>query len=145
MPATPQSFQSHVRIVPLYHRVTALLLAVTLAWAVFRVLTDFDVDRLMNAVLILAVVLIYFFVRVFPLRAQDRVIRLEERLRLTRLLPPDLQSRIDEFRTRDLIALRFASDAELPELARRVLAGEFTGPKQIKAAIREWRPDHHRL
>lgn len=144
MSQTLQSFENHARIVPLYHRVTALLLVVPLGYSVYRALTAFSIDRLMNVVLMFAIVLIYFFARVFALRVQDRVIRLEEQLRMAELLPADLKSRIGEFRTGDLIALRFASDAELPDLARRVLAGEFAEPKAIKRAIREWRPDHDR-
>jgi hypothetical protein len=75
---------------------------------------------------------------------QDRVIRLEESLRLSRLLPPELQSRIDELRVRHLVALRFASDGEVTDLVRRVLGGELTTPDAIKRSIKVWRPDHLR-
>ena len=144
MSQAAQNFENHAKIVPLYHRVTAVLLFVPLGYSVYRALTAFNVDRLINVVLMFAIVLIYLFARVFALRVQDRVIRLEERLRMAELLPPDLKVRIGEFRTADLIALRFASDAELPDLARRVLAGEFAEAKAIKRAIREWRPDQAR-
>jgi hypothetical protein len=86
----------------------------------------------------------FFFARLFALAVQDRVIRLEERLRLERLLPPDLQPRIQDFATAQLVALRFASDAELPALARKVLAENITDRKVIKRMIQNWRPDYQR-
>ena len=92
-----------------------------------------------------ALVLIAYYVRVFPLRAQDRVIRLEETLRMSKLLPPDLLARIGELRTGQLIALRFASDEELPELARAVLEGKLASQNEIKKAVRNWRADHLRM
>jgi hypothetical protein len=75
------------------------------------------------------------------LRVQDRVIRLEMRLRLAALLPPALAARAQGLRTRTLLALRFASDAELPSLVERCLSGELTEPDAIKRAIRDWQPD----
>jgi hypothetical protein len=73
------------------------------------------------------------------------VIRLEERLRLERVLPAEMHGRIGEIRTDYLIALRFASDEELAELAGRVLEGEFSDRKSVKEAIRNWRADHQRI
>jgi hypothetical protein len=83
--------------------------------------------------------------RYMPLRVQDRLIHLEERIRLERLLPADLRTRIPELRRRQIIALRFAPDAEIPDLARRVLAGELKTPSEIKRAINAWRADHFRV
>jgi hypothetical protein len=85
------------------------------------------------------------YARFMPLRAQDRVIRLEERDRLARLLPADLRGRIGELTTGQLIALRFAPDEELPDLVRRSLSGELKGSGQIKRAIRNWRGDYLRV
>jgi len=79
------------------------------------------------------------------LRAQDRIIRFEERLRLERLLPPDLRGRVADLRTGQLVAIRFAHDDEVPDLVRRVLSGELTTQGDIKRAIQSWRADHLRV
>ena len=84
-------------------------------------------------------------VRTNALVVQDRVIRLEERLRMARLLPDDLRPRIDEFTVSQLAALRFASDAELHDLARRVLVEKIERRDEIKRAIKNWRADWHRV
>jgi len=85
------------------------------------------------------------FGRVFALGAQDRVIRLEERLRLRQLLPQDLKARIHEFSRDQLIALRLASDGELPELAATVLRDNIQKRDQVKKQIKYWRADDHQL
>jgi hypothetical protein len=94
-----------------------------------------------SVVVAVALVVAIFVSRVMPLRAQDRVIRLEERLRLEKLLPADLRGRVDELTPEQLIGLRFASDDELPQLTRRALSGELKTRSDIKAAIATWRPD----
>ena len=83
--------------------------------------------------------------RVMALRAQDRVIRLEERLRLAQVLPAELQPRIEELTMRQIIGLRFASDGELPQLVRKVLDGAAKTEKEIKQAVTNWRADHERV
>jgi hypothetical protein len=88
---------------------------------------------------------LYLFVRVFATGAQDRVIRLEERLRFGRLLPDDLKPRIEEFTRAQMVGLRFASDAELPDLARRVLNEDIQNREVIKKMIKEWRADDERI
>lgn len=93
-----------------------------------------------------ALVLVAWVVRAYPLRVQDRVIRTEELLRLQRVLPADLQPRISELSTGDLIGLRFAPDAELPDLVRAICAGECKGREQVKRRINgEWRADKMRI
>jgi hypothetical protein len=82
--------------------------------------------------------------RVTAMKVQDRVIRIEERLRLERVLPTDLQPRINEFTIEQLVGLRFASNAELPELARKVLDEKLNDRKAIKELIKTWRPDFAR-
>lgn len=92
-----------------------------------------------------ALLLAIWSLRTHALTVQDRVIRLEEQVRLTALLPADLRGRLGEVGLRQLIALRFASDAEVEGLVRRVLAGELVDAKSIKRAVRDWRGDHQRV
>ena len=97
-----------------------------------------------NIVVALALAILPFTARVMALKAQDRVIRLEERLGLASLAP-DLQPRLNDLRPGQLVALRFASDEEAPELARRCLDGEFKSSGEVKRAIKAWRPDYLRV
>jgi hypothetical protein len=145
MSQPPQSFANHARLVPGYHYVTAPLILVYLLWSIWRAATLRDSASVHAMVGALALFGVYAYTRLFPLKAQDRIIRLEERLRLARLLPADLQSRIDDLTPRQLIALRFASDGEVEGLVRQVLAGTLVEPKAIKQAIRSWRADHLRV
>lgn len=145
MAAREQSFENHAKLVTGYHRVATGLMAAVLMWSLVRLATDFSGQRIMDLLFVVAVILIGFYTRTFALGVQDRVIRLEERLRMERLLPPDLQSRIGELTTNQLIALRFASEGELAELTRRVLDEGMTDRTEIKRAIRVWRPDHQRI
>lgn len=92
-----------------------------------------------------ALITIGLFARVFALKAQDRVIRLEERMRMRELLPAEVQGRIQEFTADQLIALRFASDAELPELAATVLRDNIVARDAIKKLVKDWRTDDHRV
>ena len=146
-----QSYPTHRKIVPAYHYVTYTILVINLIWSLFRLfreLPDVDVhffDRLLAVAVAVALLVITFYVRVFPLRAQDRIIRLEETARMERLLPEDLKPRLGELRTGQLIALRFASDEELPELTRAVLDGAIKDRDEIKKRIRTWRVDHLRM
>jgi len=99
----------------------------------------------MQVVLAVAVGLLFWYARVFALTLQDRLIGIEERARMERLLPADLRPRIPEFTRGQLIALRFASDAELPALAQRVLNEGVRDREAIKRMITQWRPDHFRV
>lgn len=142
---TPQTYQNHTRWVPMYHFVMGPIFLANVVVAGYQVVTGFSLASLFGLLLALALLGAFLFLRVFALHAQDRVIRLEERLRMQELLPDDLKPRIGEFTTNQLVALRFASDAELPELARKVLDEKIADQKPIKEAIKTWRPDYQRV
>jgi hypothetical protein len=145
MSASPeQNAANHARFVPGYHYLAGMLALLNLIWAVVRSVRHPTVES--HAAILVGVILLLllWYLRAFPLAVQDRLIRLEERLRLQRLASPALQGRLDEFTPAQLISLRFASDAELPELASKVLNERITDRKQIKLLIRDWRADHMR-
>ena len=142
--ATPQTFANHTRIVPAYHMGAFGILVINLLWSGYRVVSNFSGDALVALLVAVALLLIFFHARIFALTVQDRVIRLEMRLRLEKLLPTDLQSRIPDFTVGQLVALRFAGDEELPALARKTLAENITNRKAIKQMIQKWNPDYLR-
>ena len=144
MAAAPQNLSNHARYVPGYHFVLSMLLLALLGWQIYFLAIRPSVGTMMGMLLAVTLILMYWYMRVFAVTVQDRVIRLEERLRMDALLPAELKPRIPEFSTQQLVALRFASDGELPALANRVLAEGIADPKAIKAMIKEWRPDHLR-
>ena len=140
-----QTVEKHARYVPLFHGWTFGLLLLNLVWAIIQLVRLPSVGSVIGLGFAVAVILTAFFARAFAVGVQDRVIRLEERMRLTELLPADLRPRIGELTTRQLVALRFASDAELPGLVRRVLSEELRDKNAIKRLIVTWRPDHARV
>lgn len=142
---TPQSFANHAQMVPGYHYVTGPLTMIYLVWSLTRLFAQRDADSLYAFVGAGALFGVYAYTRLFPLKAQDRLIRLEERLRLEKRLPAALAARIPELTPRQLVALRFASDAELESLVREVLDGKHASAKSIKQSIRNWRPDTFRV
>jgi len=144
MPET-QSYQNHKRYVPAYHYYTAAGAFAVLVWAIYRVIQNFSLDRIMMLLLVVVVILVSYWARAFALGAQDRIIRLEERLRLATIVPDPLRSRIDDLAVSQLIALRFASDAEAPVLMKRVLDENITDSNRIKLLIKDWRADHVRV
>jgi hypothetical protein len=142
---TPQTLQNHVRFFPLFHFVAVPLLIVCFFRAVFVAVTDFTVANAFGVAFTLALVLLALTARRMALTVQDRLIRLEERLRMRALLPSDLQPRVDEFTVDQLIGLRFASDEELPALCRKVLDEKLSDRKTIKKLVKNWTPDYLRV
>ncbi len=140
-----QSFANHARMVPGFHYVTGMMTLFFLGWSIRHAMTVRTFDASAEMIGAFALLGNYWYTRSFPLKAQDRVIRLEEQLRLTRLLPEGLRGRIDDLSARQLIALRFASDGEVTELVQWILSENVTDPKLIKQRIRTWRPDFHRV
>jgi len=148
-----QNFANHGKIVPAFHFFVLPVLA--LNW--IRSLVNFYLRIahgpmhggylwvVTDVLVAVALIVLAFQARLFALGVQDRVIRLEERLRYQQLLPEDLQPRITEFTSHQLVALRFASDAELPVLARKVLEGNLNSRKAIKQMIQTWRADYQRI
>jgi len=141
---SPQTFENHARILPVYHYVAFPLLAINVFFTLYQAVTAFSWGNMVAFGLAAALILLFFIARVMALTVQDRVIRLEETLRMRALLPADLQPRIAEFTVKQLVALRFASDEELPDLARQVLDGGIHDQKAIKKMVREWRADDQR-
>jgi Family of unknown function (DUF6526) len=139
-----QSFKNHAKLVPLFHFVTLPILLVNSLWTIVQAVRRPGGDTIIAALVGVALILLALLARSFALRVQDRVIRLEMRLRLRELLPPDLVPRIDELRPRQLVALRFAGDRELPALVRRVLDERLQDSKAIKQLIADWQADHLR-
>ena len=140
-----QTYANHVRWYPLVHFILFPLLTVLLIWSVVDLVRDFSSDRIWNLLLVSGAILLSFAARLQALKAQDRLIRLEEKLRYRELLGSDLCARAEGLRTGQMIALRFASDGELGDLLQRVLNGELSTSKEIKMAIREWRGDYLRV
>ena len=140
----PQNFGNHRRLVPGYHFGVFGVLVINLVYQVIRL---WRIPSLAGAVATLtaaALLGLFFYTRIFALTVQDRVIRLEMHLRLREILPAELQSRIGELDRDQLVALRFAGDAEMPDLVREVLTNGIRSREEIKRRIREWQGDHLR-
>lgn len=140
-----QNYKNHVKWTPLFHFVAMPILTFYFIWMCVRMWkVHFSIESVEYAIVALGLLAGLFASRLAALKVQDRVIRLEERLRMARVLPDDLKARIEEFRTGQLVALRFASDAELPALARKVLDEKIENGKQIKLLVKNWRGDYLR-
>jgi uncharacterized protein DUF6526 len=140
-----QNLATHRRFIPVFHFFALPVLLINVFVVGYYFVRD---PRLLNAWALLVAIALAVGIswsRFMPLRAQDRIIRLEERTRLERLLPADLRGRIGELSERQLIAIRFAPDDEVPDLTRRTLNGELKSPGDIKRAIHNWRADHFRV
>jgi hypothetical protein len=136
-----QHFQNHARYVPVFHFFVLPLLALNVGWEIHRVVVAPSAGSGEALLVALALLLAALYARMFALAVQDRLIRLEMQLRLQGLLPANLRPRIPEFSVNQLVALRFASDAELPRLAGRVLAEDLQDRKTIKRMFQNWQAD----
>ena len=145
MSSAPQTYANHAKLVPMYHFVGFGLLVVNFGWTGWQLFRAFSAANAVAFLLAIGLFFVFFYARVFALGVQDRVIRLEERMRMERLFDGDLKARIKDFTTEQLIGLRFAPDDELAALARRVLDERIADRKTIKQAVRNWRVDHQRI
>ena len=139
-----QSYKNHRRYFVLYHMVGMPILLANLVIASLHAVRHSSPFNWWFVVLSVGLIAMAVASRASTLIVQNRLIGLEMRLRLATSLPPELRSRIPELRMRQLIALRFAGDAELPQLVGRVLDGSLTAPDAIKREIKEWRADYLR-
>ena len=136
-----QSYQKHARWLPGFHFFVIPVLLVNLLNEMRHLWMDPTRHFGFQVIVVAALLAAAFLSRVQALTVQDRVIRLEMRLRLRGILPPDLQPNIDTLTHRQLVALRFASDAEMAELVRDVLGGKLATSKDIKMRIKNWQAD----
>ncbi len=145
MPTAAQNFANHTRLDPLFHFVVLPGTLVLLVLSIVNLIRQgFTITGLWLLAASLIFVLLAFKARTYALKAQDRIIRLEERLRLQRILPDTQHSDIAKLTEGQLIALRFASDAELPLLTSKAVSENLT-PGAIKKAIKSWRADYFRI
>jgi hypothetical protein len=139
-----QSASNHSRYIPLWHYVTSFAIALVLTGSIIMFFRTDDNLRLVSIILILIsiiLVIIYWYARAFALRAQDRAIRAEENFRHFILTGRPLPK---ELRMGQIVALRFASDEEFPSLTQQAVS-EKLSQKQIKLAIKNWKPDYNRV
>jgi hypothetical protein len=142
--ASAQNFSNHTRYDPPFHFFILPVFAITLIATIVHLVRRPGLCSAWMVVFMLAAIFALFKVRLYALKVQDRVIRLEERLRLTAVLDASLRPRIGELAEAQLIALRFASDEELPALAARAL-NEKLAAAEIKKSIQHWRTDEWRV
>ena len=136
-----QTYKNHPRLLPAFHFFVLPVLLLNVLNEARRAWRYPSEGSLFLVVVAVALFTLAFLSRSQALTVQDRVIRLEMRLRLRQILPPELQPRIQDLTHRQLVALRFASDAELPELVREILAGKLTTGKEIKLRVKNWQGD----
>lgn len=148
MPATPQmeqNFANHTKQLPPLYMAAFLVLAANLLWSIWTLIHALNLSNALAVLTAFAILVVGLYARTNAQIVQNRVIRLEERLRLANILPADLKARIGDLSTGQLIALRFASDAEVTDLVREVLAGDIQDKKVIKMKIKSWRADFLRV
>lgn len=140
----PQTLENHPKLDPKFHYVLLPFSFLNVIYAVYRCVSQPNLDTIWGVLFALVFIVALFTIRVYPLKVQDRLIRLEERIRMQSVLPAHLQSRIGELKEAQIVALRFASDAELPGLVESALSNSLP-QKEIKHRIKSWRPDYFRV
>ena len=136
-----QTYKNHGRVVPVYHVGVFFIFLANFIWTVFRLTDGVTSDKVVALLLSIGLMLLFFSVRSQILTVQDRVIRLEMRTRFRALLSADAAARASALPIRQIIALRFAGDAELPALVDAVLRGDLSAPKDIKQKVTDWQAD----
>jgi hypothetical protein len=136
-----QTYQKHARWLPGFHFFVIPVLLANVLVSAWRIWQTPAPGTMFGFVVAAALLMLGLLSRTQALTVQDRLIRLEMRLKLQQLLQPDLRPRINDLTYRQLVALRFASDAELPDLVRDVLAGKLTTSKEIKMRVKNWQSD----
>lgn len=139
-----QSYANHAAMSVLYHYVATPILLLNFLVSLWFLYQDPAFTTAWTVVMAVALIALGGTARLMPLTVQDRVIRLEERLRLKRLLPEPMHEVVDGLRRGQYIALRFAPDEEVPALVDKIRRGELTTADEIKKAIHHWRPDYLR-
>jgi hypothetical protein len=140
-----QNLGNHMRVVPIFHFFAVPVVIANFIWSLIRLRTlEFTFAGIFGVIFAAALVALIFEARLFALAVQDRVIRLEERLRYAQVLPADMQARCNELNVNQIVALRFASDAELPTLMKKVLDEKVIARKPIKQMVKNWRADYMR-
>ena len=145
MPDVPQTYDNHTRWHAPFHFFVAPVLLTNVVIQIVLLVREPGLERGWWVVVAAALVVLAGLVRINPLRAQDRIIRLEESLRYYQLLPEDLAARAAALKPSQTVALRFASDEELEGLVRAVLEGRLAKPDEIKRSIKNWRADKLRV
>jgi hypothetical protein len=144
MPQPEQNLKNHVRFDPMFHGFLSVGALILMGASIYALIRQPDWWGAVRVFGVLWAIVLMFKVRLYAIKVQDRVIRLEERLRLAQLLPESTRPRIGELSEGQLIALRFASDGEVVGLVEQTLGGNWD-QKQIKSAIKNWRPDYLRV
>ena len=140
----PQNYKNHAKFIPVFHYIALPLLLINFLAALFRLTQNINFYALNDLGLAVALIIVAVFTRLFALKAQDRVIRLEEQLRIQALLPDALKTDAGRLTMGQIVALRFASDEELAELTQDALDHN-TSPNALKQAVKDWRPDYDRV
>jgi Family of unknown function (DUF6526) len=140
----PQTLQNHAKVDPTFHFFLMPVALLMLIGSIYELVKSPGWMTGAHVVVVIWAIIAMFKIRIYALKVQDRVIRLEERLRMEKLLPDALKPRIADLTEPQIIALRFASDAELPAMVEKTLNGNLD-PKTIKQSIQTWRPDYWRV